>query len=236
MCNYLIKNSTTCRKTVKNYIIRNELLEYKCDVCKNTHYNSLPIVLELDHIDGDNTNNEITNLRFLCPICHSRTDTYCGKNKKISKLESTDSEIITALNKYGHIGLALKSLNYSAKTGKVVSRAKEIIKNNVSLLTEYLEKQNPIKISNSDYQCSICSIPINKNKTMMCFGCYCLNRKKANNTDVDLSLLKELVKTKSICEIGKIFKMSDNGIRKVLKRNNIDSSSNPFKKHYRKLG
>lgn len=39
------------------------------------------IALELDHIDGDNTNNEINNLRFLCPNCHALTSTYRGKNK-----------------------------------------------------------------------------------------------------------------------------------------------------------
>jgi len=41
------------------------------------------ISLHLDHIDGDNTNNELNNLRFLCPNCHSQTSTYCGKNKKL---------------------------------------------------------------------------------------------------------------------------------------------------------
>lgn len=38
-----------------------------------------PLTLQLDHIDGDNSNNQIGNLRFLCPNCHSQTETYGGK-------------------------------------------------------------------------------------------------------------------------------------------------------------
>ena len=41
------------------------------------------IALEIDHIDGDNRNNEISNLRYLCPNCHALTETYRGKNKAL---------------------------------------------------------------------------------------------------------------------------------------------------------
>lgn len=53
----------------------------KCSVCSITEYNGLPIVLECDHIDGNHTNNSITNLRLICPNCHSQTITYKNKNK-----------------------------------------------------------------------------------------------------------------------------------------------------------
>ena len=52
------------------------------------------IALEIDHIDGDNTNNEISNLRYLCPNCHALTDTYRGKNIK-PKIECREHTLAT---------------------------------------------------------------------------------------------------------------------------------------------
>jgi hypothetical protein len=66
--------------------IRITLLEkanYKCSQCgwgeRNIHTGKIP--LEIDHIDGDSENNAPTNLRVLCPNCHSLTSTYKGANK-----------------------------------------------------------------------------------------------------------------------------------------------------------
>ena len=38
------------------------------------------IPLELDHVDGDRTNNLLCNLRLVCPNCHALTPTYRGRN------------------------------------------------------------------------------------------------------------------------------------------------------------
>jgi hypothetical protein len=55
----------------------------KCQKCGwaeiNPHTNRIPI--EIDHIDGDCTNNKLHNLKLLCPNCHSLTPTYKGANK-----------------------------------------------------------------------------------------------------------------------------------------------------------
>ena len=57
-----------------------ELRGYACEVCGISEHNGKPLKLECDHIDGDHTNNEIRNLRLICPNCHSQTDTYKNKN------------------------------------------------------------------------------------------------------------------------------------------------------------
>lgn len=41
------------------------------------------IPVELDHINGERTNNRIENLRVLCPNCHSLQPTHRGRNKKV---------------------------------------------------------------------------------------------------------------------------------------------------------
>lgn len=57
--------------------------EMKCSECPITDtYNGKPISLQVHHIDGDNSNNELDNLALLCPNCHSQTDSYCGKKNK----------------------------------------------------------------------------------------------------------------------------------------------------------
>ena len=54
--------------------------EYKCSCCGISDWNDKPITLQIDHIDGDNSNNVIKNLRYLCPNCHTQTDTWGVKN------------------------------------------------------------------------------------------------------------------------------------------------------------
>ena len=54
----------------------------RCNRCGISEWNSSPITLEMDHIDGNSKNNERTNLECLCPNCHSQTPTWRGKNVK----------------------------------------------------------------------------------------------------------------------------------------------------------
>lgn len=77
------KNSHITQKVMRDYVKRYKLVPYKCQNCGCTgEWQNGTISLELDHIDGDNTNNELSNLRYLCPNCHALTSTYRGKNKK----------------------------------------------------------------------------------------------------------------------------------------------------------
>lgn len=80
----LTKNSSyTNIGKLKERLVRDGLLEYQCALCGNKgEWNGKPLVLQLDHIDGDHFNHSIENLRFLCPNCHSQTETYSGKNAK----------------------------------------------------------------------------------------------------------------------------------------------------------
>jgi Zn finger protein HypA/HybF involved in hydrogenase expression len=61
---------------LKNKLLKNKLKEHKCESCSRTEWNDKPIPIELDHINGDNVDNRIENLRILCPNCHAQTPTY----------------------------------------------------------------------------------------------------------------------------------------------------------------
>lgn len=57
---------------------------FNCNWSKvNSHTGKVPI--ELDHKDGNCSNNKLDNLRLLCPNCHSLTSTYKGSNKGKNK-------------------------------------------------------------------------------------------------------------------------------------------------------
>lgn len=65
---------------VKKRLLKAGLLTYHCYQCKITSWCGKPLTLQLDHIDGNNQNHALENLRLLCPNCHSQTETYAGRN------------------------------------------------------------------------------------------------------------------------------------------------------------
>jgi hypothetical protein len=66
---------------LKHRMINSNVIDNECDECGISTWLGKPLSLHLDHIDGNNHNHVRTNLRLLCPNCHSLTDTWCGKNK-----------------------------------------------------------------------------------------------------------------------------------------------------------
>lgn len=70
------------RGGLRKRVLKDNFMPYACDICSNTgEWEGKPLTLQLDHIDGDATNNEKSNLRWLCPNCHTQTETYGSKNK-----------------------------------------------------------------------------------------------------------------------------------------------------------
>lgn len=67
---------------LRRRLIRKGILPAECAWCHLTEWRGQPVSLELDHIDGDRTNNKLENVRLLCPNCHAQTETYRGRNRK----------------------------------------------------------------------------------------------------------------------------------------------------------
>jgi hypothetical protein len=70
-------------QSLKKRLIKEREWEDKCEMCGlGPEWMGHPLILQLDHINGKNTDNRVENLRILCPNCHSITETFCGKQRK----------------------------------------------------------------------------------------------------------------------------------------------------------
>jgi hypothetical protein len=100
-------------------------------------------VLELEHCNGVRNDHRIGNLKFLCPNCHSQTETFRGRNAKNVVIKVTDEEMVSALKSSDSIRQALIKVGLAPK-GANYNRAKKL-----------LQKQNKptkdVDTSNSQY-------------------------------------------------------------------------------------
>lgn len=88
--------SKASASTVRYHVLKYKIIEYKCLECAEYniyelidgewYWNKKLLTLQLDHINGDNKDHRVENLRFLCPNCHTQTSTFGSKNsyKKLS--------------------------------------------------------------------------------------------------------------------------------------------------------
>ncbi len=79
----LVANSNYQSHKLRKRLLKDNYFEHKCYNCNLTKWLNQPITLELEHIDGDHTNNQIENLTLLCPNCHSLTSTWRGRKLKL---------------------------------------------------------------------------------------------------------------------------------------------------------
>lgn len=150
-------NSDFSTKTAKSKVIQENLITYKCESCGNEgSWNGKKLVLQLEHKNGDSKDNRLENLCFLCPNCHSQTETYSGKNTR------------------------------KPKKVKFCLCGKEI-----------------------------------RHTSTSCVKC-ASNREHLQKFYVDKEDLEKMVNTLPFTQIGKIFGVSDNAVRKRCKRFAID--------------
>lgn len=155
--NYKVPVYSSTSGSFKAYLIREH--GHRCWSCSLSEWMGLPIPLELDHIDGNHSNNEWDNLRILCCNCHAQTPTF--RNRK-------------RLSPAGEMAAARDSSPRSRKRVSVQVRGGVL---------------RPSKI---DWP--------------------------------SISELESLIKSKGFSGAAKELKVSDNSIRKHLKKNNVDFS------------
>ena len=82
--NVFIENSTATQKVLRVWYKKGKYSEYKCDICGMFPiWQGKPLTLILDHKNGNNRDNRLENLHWVCPNCNQQLPTtgYHGKNK-----------------------------------------------------------------------------------------------------------------------------------------------------------
>ena len=206
-----IENSGARREYIKGLIIKHNLIEYICSECKlNNYWNNKVLSLQLDHINGVRNDNRLENLRFLCPNCHTQTETWCSKNKSktINSLEIDD--IIEHINNSSSMTKLIDKLGL-CDTKSNRSQIKKIINDN-KLELEFDKKEK--KIEN---KCE-CGKSIKKN-SKTCEKCWQIKQRKIERPLINVLLID--VKELGYLGTGKKYGVSDNSIRKWIKNASV---------------
>lgn len=97
-----------------------------CDIKDKWHNKEL--ILQIHHIDGNHKNNNLDNLQILCPNCHSQTDNYCSKNRKIEKKKYYCISCGKEIDKRNESGLCRECLNIQRKKLSKCPAKEELLK------------------------------------------------------------------------------------------------------------
>lgn len=65
-------------RVIKRYLIE---VSRRCSLCLIRVWKGEKVPLILDHIDGNPYNNELKNLRLVCPNCDAQLPTFAGRNR-----------------------------------------------------------------------------------------------------------------------------------------------------------
>jgi 5-methylcytosine-specific restriction endonuclease McrA len=116
---------------LRRILIEVKKKEYVCEFCGIDKWQNQKLKLQVDHINGIHHDNRYENLRFLCPNCHSLTDTFCGAGNTGSH-KVIDKDLIDAIISSKNIRNALIKVGLTPKGGNYTRVRELVAKHNLS--------------------------------------------------------------------------------------------------------
>ena len=74
--NVFCNNSTASQQTLRRWYVKGNYTPYICSICGMLpEWQNKPLTLILDHINGNNKDHRLENLRWVCPNCNQQLET-----------------------------------------------------------------------------------------------------------------------------------------------------------------
>lgn len=80
-----VENSPKSRIMAKSYIRRYNLIPYSCECGNEGEWRGKKLSLQLDHVNGVPNDHQLENMRWICPNCHSQTETFAGRANRVER-------------------------------------------------------------------------------------------------------------------------------------------------------
>ena len=187
--NVFCENSTANQTTLRRFFEKEDI-SYICSICgQKPFWNGQNLSLTLDHINGDNHDNRLENLRWVCPNCDRQLPTFGVRNKK-----NQDHK---------------KIINFCARCGEKITRNNRSGFCKECYLIEIKDETSDIyKKFNPRAKAKVDAVYENGQLIEMV---------DSLGTRYDKEAIEELIKkTASISKVAEFFNLSDNGFRKYL--------------------
>jgi hypothetical protein len=86
----LRQDPTISQRRVRNMVLRYDVIPYVCAICDSPPpWRGTPLILILDHVNGDHSDHRKENLRFVCPNCESQLPTHGARNTRARVIKSS---------------------------------------------------------------------------------------------------------------------------------------------------
>lgn len=123
--NIFVENGMHGNSVINRIIKDYDIIPHdKCWLCGLSEWINGKLILEIDHINGISNDHRIENLRYLCPNCHSQTETFRSKNIT-SHQKVSDEVLIDAIKTTENLHQALIKVGLTPKGGNY-SRAQKL--------------------------------------------------------------------------------------------------------------